>query len=65
VKGFLVTIGPGPDVALFEDVNVFARDTPWLHAAVLTYAGYGLAWPGSRCCCSQAGGTLEAGTPGR
>jgi membrane-associated phospholipid phosphatase len=43
VKGSLVSIGPGPDVGLFEDVNRFARDTSWLHAAALGYAGYGLA----------------------
>jgi len=27
---------------LFDLVNHFARDTPWLHAAVLAYAGYGV-----------------------
>lgn len=43
MKASLVTLGTGPDVALFEDVNVFARHTPWLHEAAVTYAGYGLA----------------------
>jgi undecaprenyl-diphosphatase len=43
VKASLVTFGTSADVALFQDVNDFARDTPWLRPAAVTYAGYGLA----------------------
>lgn len=34
---------PGVDTSLFRDINNFARDTHWLHSAMVDYAKYGVA----------------------
>jgi Protein of unknown function (DUF1232) len=43
VKGFLVSIGPGPDVALFQDVNGFRPRHALVACGRARLRGYGLA----------------------